>query len=232
MQRNLDEVWLEILTTMGRRKNRRNAKEPPNPKPTPSHYLLYSTKTEDISTIETPPGMIVPKPITGALCVIESHGSIMLVQDRLFQQKITCCIGDTTTETLWTLPGGGREDKGKESLAHAASRELFEETRGLLLIPPSYFEYSETIGACVVVNTHDGKRRVYYIRIMGDIDISLFDRKKKPNATFNETGNVNSLPPLPPHTFITHTPVPSVRPSILRGSLFGSESGVLQSQVS
>ena len=169
--------------------------------------LPSSTKHYLEDPIETPSGMIVPKTITGALCVVEVQGgSIVLVQDRLFQQKVTCCIGDTRTESLWTLPGGSREEKGKESLSCVAARELFEETRGLLLISPSYFEYCEAIGACCDISTHDGKRRVYYIRIIGDIDISLFDRKKKPNATFNETGNVDSLIRPCIHPYIhTHT---------------------------
>ena len=211
---------------MGRSKNRKKVKQ--NTANTPP--LVSSTKKEDYA-IEPPPGMIIPKSITGALCVIECQGGgLILVLDRLFQQKVTCCIGETSTESLWTLPGGSREDKGKESLAYTASRELFEETRGLLLIPPSYFEYCEAIGACCDIATHDGKRRVYYIRIIGDVDISLFDRKKKPNPTFNETGKLDSssIPLRHTHTLIN---LPLVYSSSSRRSLFGSESRFLSYQV-
>ncbi len=57
-----------------------------------------------------------------------------------------------------------------------------------MFVPPSYFEQCELIGACQDVETHDGLRRVYAIKLVGEtFDVSLFDRRRKNNSSFNET---------------------------------------------
>lgn len=132
------------------------------------------------------PGMLSGKKRTGAMVLLITNDFIFMVHDSLF----SCTdIFTGKVEHQWTLPGGARNGIA-ESLAMCASRELLEESRGLLFIPPPFFEQCELIGACHDIETHDGLRRVYALKLVGEMfDVSLFDRRRKPNASFNETGD-------------------------------------------
>ena len=114
--------------------------------------------------------------IKGALVFMIYESNLILVFDKTFNKPIG----------QWTIPGGGR-DKG-DSIAKTAQKELMEETKGLLYIPEEVFNKRN----CTDIYTTFGYYRCYFIEIIGNFDITKYDKTTKKDHHYNETTEICS----------------------------------------
>lgn len=178
-------------------------------------YFEESVKASGPSEQSVSKGRSIPISSTpnGAFVMITFQDYFIYVFDKMFDV-------DKNPPGKWTFPGGKQEND--DSLAFTATKELFEETKGLLLIDEDIFIKAERAGAFtddiyVPEKSKNVKKRCYYINITGNFDIytfignynqNLLIKDSQPLDSYNETTNICAFNETDRYMILNTNPLP------------------------